>query len=62
VSYHFYDLYSDELNKGKVLTKFLIYEFYNITKKGWMCVIMISFSQLGFMTSKVQLITTVHDG
>jgi hypothetical protein len=50
----FYDLYCHELNKGDLLSKILLYEFEHITKKGGMCVTMISFSQLGFMGSKVQ--------
>jgi len=54
MSYPFYDLYSYELNKGELLSKILVYEFKHITKNGRMCVIMISFSQLGFMESKVE--------
>jgi len=51
----FYDLYCHELNKGGLLSKILLlYEFEHITKKGGMCVTTISFSQLGFMGSKVQ--------
>ena len=41
----FFDLYSHEPNKGELLSQFLVYEFEHITKKGRMCVIMISFSQ-----------------
>jgi len=48
----FYDLYSHEPNKGELLSKFLVYEFEHITKKGRMCVIMISFSQPGFMDQR----------
>jgi len=40
----FYDLYSHEPNKGRLLSKFLVYEFEHITKKGRMYVIMISYS------------------
>jgi len=48
----FYDLYCHELNKAELLSKILLYEFDHITKKGGMCVTMISFSQPGFMGSK----------
>jgi hypothetical protein len=48
----FYDLYSHEPNKGELLFKFLVYEFEHITKKGWMCVIMISLSQPDFMDQR----------
>jgi len=48
----FYDLHSHEPNKGELLSKFLVYEFEHITKKGRICVIMISFSQPGFMDQK----------
>jgi len=48
----FYVLYSHEPNKGELLSKFLVYEFEYITKKSRMCVIMISFSQPGFMDQK----------
>jgi hypothetical protein len=48
----FYDLYSHEWNKGALLSTSLVYEFEHITKKGRMCVIMISFSQLGFMDQR----------
>jgi len=48
----FYDLYSHEPNKGELLSKFLVYEFEHITKKGRMCVTMISFSQPGFMDQR----------
>jgi len=48
----FYDLYSHEPNKGEVLFKFLVYEFKHITKKGRMCVTMISFSLPGFMDQR----------
>jgi hypothetical protein len=47
-----YNLYSHEPNKGEHLSKFLVYEFEYITKKGRMCVIMISFSQPGFMDQR----------
>ena len=50
----FYDLYSYELNKRELLPKFLVYTVERIAKKGRMCVIMISFSQPGFMGSRVQ--------
>jgi hypothetical protein len=48
----FYDLYSHQPNKDELLYKFLVYEFKYITKKGRMCVIMISFSQPGFMDQR----------
>jgi len=48
----FYDLYSHEPNKGELLSKFLVYELEHITKKDRMCMIMISFSQPGFMDQK----------
>jgi len=50
----FYDLYCHEPNKGELLSIFLISEFEHMSKTGGMCVTMISFSQLGFMGSKVQ--------
>jgi hypothetical protein len=43
----FYDLHRHDPNKGEHLSRFLVYKFELITKKGRMCVIMISFSQLG---------------
>jgi len=61
MSYPFYDLYSREQNKGEILSKFLVYEVEHITNKGRMCAILISFSQLGFMGSKMQWKTTVCD-
>jgi len=48
----FYDLYSHELKKGELLSKFPVYEFEHITKKDRMGVIMISFSQPGFMDQR----------
>jgi len=48
----FYDFYSHDPNKGELLSKLLVYELEHITKKGRMCVIMISFSQLGFMDQR----------
>jgi len=48
----FYDLYFHKPNKGELLSKFLLYEFEHITKKGGMCVTMISFSQPGFMDQR----------
>jgi len=48
----FYDLQSHEPNKGEHLSKFLVYEFKHITKKGRMWVIMMSFSQPGFMDQR----------
>ena len=47
-----YDLHSHEPNKGELLSKFLVYEIEHITKKGRMCVTMISFSQPGFMDQR----------
>jgi len=52
--YPIYDLYSHEVNKGELLSKILLYEFEHIPKKSGNCVIMISFSQPGFMGSKVK--------
>jgi len=52
--YPIYDLYSHELNTDELLSKILLYELEHITKKDGKCVIMISFSQLGFMGSKVK--------
>jgi len=57
----FYDVYCHTLNHGTHLTTILLYEFKHITKKGGMCVTMISFSQLSFMGSKVQWNTTIRD-
>jgi len=54
MSYPFYGLYIHEPNKGDLLSKILVYELEHITKKGRMCVIMISFSHAGFMGSKVR--------
>jgi hypothetical protein len=48
----FYDLYSHEPNKGELLFKFLVYEFKHRTKKGRMCVTLISFSQPGFVDQR----------
>ena len=43
---------SHEPNKGELLSKFLVSEFEHITKNGRMCVIMISFSEPGFMDQR----------
>ena len=59
--YPFYDLYSHELNKGEPLSRILLYQMEHITKKGGKCVIMIFFSQLGFMGTKAKRNTTVSD-
>jgi hypothetical protein len=48
----FYDHYRHEPNKGEFVSKFLVYEFEHITKKGRMCVTMISFSLPGFMDQR----------
>jgi len=48
----FYDLHCHKPNKGELLSKFLLYEFEHITKKGGMCVTMITFSQPGFMDQR----------
>ena len=61
MSYPFYDHYSYDLNKGELLSKILLYELERITKNGGKCVTMISFSQPGFMGSKVKWNTTVGD-
>jgi len=50
----FYDLYSHELNQGELVSKILVYEFEHITKKGGMCVTMISFSPVIMMVSKAK--------
>jgi len=52
--YPFYDLYSHELNKEELLSKILLYKLEHITKKCGKCVIVISFSQSGFMVSKAK--------
>jgi hypothetical protein len=39
MSYPFYDLYSYEPNKGELVSKILVYEVENITKKGRACVL-----------------------
>ena len=54
MSYPIYDLYSHELNKVKLLSRILLYQLEHITKKDGKCVIMISFSQPGFMGSKTK--------
>jgi len=61
VSYPFNDLYSHEPNRGELLSMIVVYEFEHITKTGRICVFMISFSQPGFLGSKVQWNTTVRD-
>jgi len=48
----FYDLYSHAPNKDELLSRFLVYEFEHITKNGMMFVILISFSQPGFMDQR----------
>jgi hypothetical protein len=54
ISDPFYDLTSHETNSGELESQILEYEFEHIKKKVWMYVIMISFSQPGFMGSKMQ--------
>jgi hypothetical protein len=44
---------SHEPNRGELLSKFLVYEFEHITKKGRMCVIMVSLSQLDFIDRRI---------
>jgi len=61
ISYPFHDIYSHELNKDETVSMILVYEFEHITRKGRMCLNMISFSQPGFMGSKMKWNTTVHD-
>jgi hypothetical protein len=46
MSNHFDDLYSRELNKGKLLSKVILYEFQHITKNGQMHVTMNACCQL----------------
>jgi hypothetical protein len=57
----FYELCCHGLKQGELLSKILQYEFEYNTKKGGMCVTMISFSQPGFMGSNVQCNTTDRD-
>jgi len=57
----FHVLYCHEHNEGDLLSNILVYELVHITKKGGMCVIMISFSEPGFMRAMVQWNDTVHD-
>ena len=61
----FCDRYSHEPNKGELLSKLLVYEFEHITKKGRMCVRMISFSQLSFRDQRCsetpQFVTNTRD-
>jgi hypothetical protein len=56
---------SHKPTKGELLSKFLVYEFELITKNGRMCVIMISFSQPGFMDQRCsetpQIVTNKMD-
>ena len=56
---------SHEPNKGELLSKFVVYEFEHITKTGRMCVIMIAFSQPGFMDQRCsetpQFVTNMMD-
>lgn len=40
--------YRYELNKGELQSKILVYKFEHITQIGRMCVILVSFSPLGF--------------
>jgi len=61
MSYPFYDLYNHVPETGELLSKILANKFEHITKKGGMYVIIVSFSQPGFMGSKVQWNTTVPD-
>jgi len=48
-----FELYCDEPNNGELLSQILVYEFEHITQIGGMCVTIISFSQPGFIGSKV---------
>jgi hypothetical protein len=48
------NLYCDRQNEGEPQSKILLYQFEHITKNGRMCLTMISFSQAGFMESRVQ--------
>jgi len=61
MSYPISALYSHAPNKGEFLSKIPVYAFEHITKKDRMCVIMISFSQPGFLATNVQCSTTLHD-
>jgi len=61
MSYPTYNPDWHKLNNGGILFKILVSEFEHITKTGGMFVYMISFSQPGFMVSKVQWNTAVSD-
>ena len=60
-SYPIYHLHSHELNKGELVSKILLDDLEHITKKGRMCVIMISYSLLGLMGSQAKWNTILHD-
>jgi hypothetical protein len=49
ISNPFCFLYSHQLNTGELLSVFVVFEFQHQPKNARMCVIMISFSQPGFM-------------
>jgi len=53
--------YSHEPNQGALPSKIVLYQLEYLTKKERTCVIMIPFSQSGFMGSKVQWNTTDCD-
>jgi hypothetical protein len=55
-----YDFYCYEPTKGELLSQSLQHEFKHIPKKCGMCGTIISFSQPGFIRSKVTSITTVR--
>jgi hypothetical protein len=48
----FYDLYSHEPIIGELLCEFLVYKFEHLTKKGRMCLTMISFCEPGVMDQR----------
>jgi len=50
--YIFYDIYSYELYKGKLLFKILVFQFKHITKKDKWNGIKPSISQLGFLNRR----------
>ena len=51
---HFCNLYCHDPNRGELVSKILVYKFESITKKGGMCLIRVSFFQLGFLGLEVQ--------
>jgi hypothetical protein len=52
MTYLFYDLHSNEQNKGELLFKIVVYKFKYITKKGRTCVCYNVFFSAGFQEFK----------